>query len=66
MTIVATGRHITTWVNGFQQTDWTDTRDLDRNPRKGARTKPGALQLQAHDAETDVEFRRIEAATAGW
>ena len=59
MTIVANGPHIATWVNGHQQVDWKDTRELDDNPRKGRREKPGVLQLQAHDPDTDVEFRRI-------
>lgn len=59
MTIIANGPHIATWVNGHQQVDWTDTRELHDNPREGRREKPGAIQLQAHDPETDVEFRRI-------
>lgn len=59
MTIIADGPHIATWVNGHQQVDWTDTRELHDNARKGRREKPGAIQLQAHDPETDVEFRRI-------
>ncbi|MDA1248854.1 MAG: DUF1080 domain-containing protein [Planctomycetota bacterium] len=59
MTIIANGPHIATWVNGHQQVDWTDTRELDDNARKGRREKPGAIQLQAHDPDTDVEFRRI-------
>ena len=58
-TIHASGRHIAVWINGFQQVDWTDDRPEDDNARKGRRTKPGALQLQAHDPETDVEFARL-------
>lgn len=59
MTIVANGPHIATWINGHQQVGWTDTRELHDNPREGRREKPGVLQLQAHDPDTDVEFRRI-------
>ena len=59
ITIVANGPHIATWVNGYQQVDWTDPRELDDNPRKGRREKPGVLQLQAHDPDTNIEFRRI-------
>lgn len=59
MTVVANGPHIATWINGHQQVDWTDTRALHDNPREGRREKPGVLQLQAHDPDTDVEFRRI-------
>ncbi|MBA4017710.1 MAG: hypothetical protein C0483_11100 [Pirellula sp.] len=58
-TIHASGRHIAVWINGFQQVDWTDDRPEDDNARKGRRTKSGALQLQAHDPETDVEFANI-------
>jgi len=59
MTIVHVGAHLATFVNGYQTTDWTDTRDKDSNPRKGLRLEAGTLQLQAHDPETDVEFRNI-------
>jgi hypothetical protein len=59
MTIVAVGPHLATWVNGVQVTDWTDDRPADDNPRQGKRTKPGPIQLQAHDKDTDVEYRDI-------
>jgi hypothetical protein len=62
MTVVANGPHIATWVNGYQLIDWTDTRSADDNPRKGLRLEPGTIQLQAHDAETDVEFHAINIA----
>lgn len=64
MTIIARGPHIATWVNGFQQVDWTDTRAPHENPREGLRVEAGALQLQAHDPGTDVEFKNI--AVASW
>ncbi|MBS0207870.1 MAG: neutral/alkaline non-lysosomal ceramidase N-terminal domain-containing protein [Planctomycetes bacterium] len=59
MTVVADGPHLATWVNGQQQTDWTDTRPPHANPRQGLRVEPGTIQLQAHDPETDLEFRAI-------
>ena len=59
MTVIASGPHIATWVNGYQTVDWTDTRDKHDNPRQGLRLEPGTIQLQAHDAETDIEFRRV-------
>lgn len=65
MTIVAAGPHIATWVNGCQMTDWTDTRETHDNPRQGLRTKPGTIQLQAHDPETEIEFRSIRIAEVG-
>jgi hypothetical protein len=62
MTIVAAGPHIATWVNGYQTTDWTDDRAPHENPRQGRRLEAGAIQLQAHDGETDVEFRSVRIA----
>jgi hypothetical protein len=59
MTIVAVGPHIATWVNGYQTTDWTDDRENHENPRSGRRLAAGAVQLQAHDPETDIEFRSV-------
>jgi hypothetical protein len=62
MTIVATGPHIATWVNGVQVTAWTDAREPHDNPRQGRREKAGPIQLQSHDADTDVEFRNLRVA----
>jgi hypothetical protein len=62
MTVIAVGAHIATWVNGWQMTDWTDDREKDDNPRKGLRQEPGTIQLQSHDADTDIEFGRISVA----
>jgi hypothetical protein len=59
MTIMAVGPHIRTWVNGYQVTDWIDPRPRHKNPREGSRVEPGAVQLQAHDPGTDLEFRDI-------
>ena len=62
MTVVAVGAHVATWVNGYQLTDWTDTRPRHDNPRQGLRVEPGTIQFQAHDPDTDLEFRNIRAA----
>jgi len=59
MSIIATGPRIATWVNGYQVIDWIDTREQDENPRKGLRLKPGTIQLQAHDQETNLEFHSV-------
>jgi hypothetical protein len=59
MTVIAVGPHLSTWVNGFQTTDWTDKRAEHENPREGLRTKAGTIQLQAHDAATQIEYRSI-------
>lgn len=60
-TIVADGPHIAVWVDGYQVTDWTDTRQPDDNPRTGLRTDPGSLMIQGHDSTTDILFRDIRA-----
>jgi hypothetical protein len=62
MTVIAAGPHIATWVNGWQMTDWTDTREKHENPRQGLRLEAGTIQLQAHDPETDIEFRQVKIA----
>jgi hypothetical protein len=59
MTLVARGPHVSVWVNGFQTTDWTDTRKPDPNPRKGLRTEAGHLSLQGHDPTTNLNFRNF-------
>jgi hypothetical protein len=61
MTLVASGNHIATWVEGYQVTDWTDDRAADENPRKGLRTAPGTLIIQGHDPTTDLSFRKLRA-----
>lgn len=59
LTLVASGPHFTTWVNGTQMIDWTDERAPDENPRRGLRTEAGHISLQGHDAATDVLFRDV-------
>lgn len=61
-TIVASGDRIATWINGYPTADWRDERKENENPRLGKRTTAGTLQLQAHDAATDIEFRNIRIA----
>jgi len=59
MTIHADGKHIATWVNGYQTADWTDDRPAHENPRNGCRVEPGTIQFQGHDPTTDLDFRNI-------
>jgi hypothetical protein len=61
-TILAQGDRIRTWVNGYPTADFRDERKEHDNPRLGKRTKPGTIQLQAHDGGTEIEeieFRNI-------
>jgi hypothetical protein len=62
MTVVADGRHIATWVNGYQTVDWTDDRKENDNPRQGFRAAKGPLSIQGHDPTTNLLFRNIRVA----
>ncbi len=62
MTVVADGKHISTWVNGYQTVDWTDDRKDNDNPRQGYRAAKGPLSIQGHDPTTDLLFRNIRIA----
>jgi hypothetical protein len=65
MTVVANGKHIATWVNGYQTVDWTDDRKPNDNPRQGYRAAKGLLSIQGHDKTTDLLFRNIRIAELG-
>lgn len=62
MTVVANGKHIATWVNGYQVVDWTDDRKDNDNPRQGYRSAKGPISIQGHDPTTDILFRNIRIA----
>ena len=65
MTAIVNGPHITTWVNGHQMVDWTDTREPHENPRQGLRLEPGTIQIQAHDPTTELEIRSVRILDLG-
>jgi hypothetical protein len=60
--IIADGPQISVWVNGYQVTDWTDTRPAHENPRQGRRTEAGTIIIQGHDPTTDLRFRNMRIA----
>ena len=62
MTVATNGKHIATWVNGYQTVDWMDERPADDNPRKGYRAARGTISVQGHDPTTDLLFRNIRIA----
>lgn len=62
MTLVVAGPQMATWIDGYQVSDWTDTRAADENPRRGLRLAAGTLSIQAHDPTTNLRFRRIRLA----
>ncbi|MBM3728302.1 MAG: DUF1080 domain-containing protein [Acidobacteria bacterium] len=61
-TIVAQGRQISIWVNGYPVTSWEDPHPEGKNVgRKEARLGSGPISLQAHDPTTNLDFRNIRA-----
>lgn len=60
-TIVATGRHLAVWVDGYPVSDWTDDRPPHANARQGFRGEAGVISLQGHDPTTDLSFRALRA-----
>jgi hypothetical protein len=61
-TLVAAGPRIAVWVDGYQVTDWEDTREPNDNPREGKRLEAGHISLQGHDPTTDLSFRNLRVA----
>ncbi len=59
LTLIAHGRTLATWVNGYPVVCWTDDRKENNNARQGCKTGPGAISFQGHDPTTDIEFRNI-------
>ena len=57
-TIIAYDRHISTWVNGVQVSDYEDTKPEGANHRKQANLRMGTISLQAHDPTTNLDFPR--------
>ncbi len=63
MTVLASGRDIATWVNGYLVASWADANPEGSDVRKKeAVLKPGVLSLQAHDPTTNLDFRNIRIA----
>lgn len=61
-TLVASGRHLAVWINGYPVTDWEDDRPQGSNARQQARLEAGTISLQAHDPTTNLDFRNIRIA----
>ncbi|MHC4400568.1 MAG: 3-keto-disaccharide hydrolase [Planctomycetota bacterium] len=61
-TIHVDDKHMAAWVNGYQVSDWTDTRPPDENPRRGLRLEAGTIIIQGHDPTTDLSFRNLRIA----
>lgn len=61
-TIVAQGRHIGAWVNGFMVSNYEDARPEGADLRTQARLAAGPISLQAHDPTTNLDFRDLRIA----
>jgi hypothetical protein len=59
MTLIAHGRHMSTWINGYPVVDWTDPRPENENARNGCKLGAGPLSIQGHDPTTDLSFRNL-------
>jgi hypothetical protein len=59
MTIIAYQNHFATWVNGYQVTDFTDSRSIGKDTEKNLRLEKGPVKLESSDAATEVSFRKI-------
>jgi hypothetical protein len=62
MTLIAHGKHIRTWVNGYPTVDWTDDRKENNNAREGCKLGAGPISLQGHDPTTNLSFRNLRIA----
>ena len=61
MTIVCRGNHMAVWVDGYQVSDFTDTRPVDpgADGKNGYVPDAGTIHLQGHDPATDLSFKNI-------
>ena len=59
MTVLAKGKRLSTWVNGYPVVDWLDERKEADNGRNGAKSSKGAISIQGHDPTTDLSFRNL-------
>ncbi|HYP06244.1 MAG TPA: DUF1080 domain-containing protein [Bryobacteraceae bacterium] len=63
-TIVARGRQMNVWVNGYLVTSWSDSNLEGASVReKKAVLKAGTISLQAHDPTTNLDFKNLRIAT---
>lgn len=60
-TMVVNGNHAAIWINGYQVSDYLDTRPISRdaNGKAGYVNKAGTINLQGHDPTTDLSFKNI-------
>jgi hypothetical protein len=62
MTVVAHGRTIAVWVNGYPVCEFTDTRVPGKTASQGAKLDRGPIAIHGDDRNLDVSFRNIKLA----
>ena len=61
LTLVAVDRHFQTWVDAVPVCEWSDKREKTNGSAKdGALLRKGPLQIWAPNAETYIQFKRIQ------
>ena len=60
-TLICEGNHIAVWIDGYQVSDYYDTRPVseDANGKRGYVNTAGTIHLQGHDPTTDLSFKNI-------
>jgi len=60
-TIVADGPHMAVWINGYQVSDFFDTRAVspEKDGKNGYVPDAGTIHLQGHDPTTNLSFKNI-------
>jgi hypothetical protein len=59
-TILARGRHVAIWVNGYPVNEFDDIRPEGPAPKKEARTAGGAIALGAPEGEGTIDYQNIK------
>jgi hypothetical protein len=60
-TVIAEGNHTSVWINGYQVSDFYDSRPTTDNSdgKNGYVPGPGTIHLQGHDPKTNLDFKNI-------
>jgi hypothetical protein len=59
-TILARGRHVAIWVNGYPVNEFDDIRPEGTAPKREARTAGGAITLGAPEGEGTIDYQNIK------
>ncbi len=61
VTVAAYNRHFQVWVDGVLTADAADVRAEGVNPKKEARTTPGAVAFYSPDEDANLDIRNVKA-----